>query len=147
MPGRYGPRRAALVAKWKARHQQVPSRVSVDSRDNGGPPPLGKAPSPRTAQDYFNSAEDARQQVDGPRALPLWVVAALAGHALAQVRVGDCYYHGLAGVAEPNYDTCSYWYGLALRQESADAWDRLGNQYMEGRGKARFLLLLRLFAR
>lgn len=65
-------------------------------------------------------------------ALKVWMPAAQAGDAKAQVNVGEIYERGLNG--EPNYEVAAFWYLKSAKQGDSRAQFNLGTLYEQGLG-------------
>jgi hypothetical protein len=65
-------------------------------------------------------------------ALKVWVPAAEAGDAEAQVNVGEIYERGLNG--EPNYEVAAFWYLKAAKQGNSRGQFNLGTLFEQGLG-------------
>ncbi|WP_444993958.1 caspase family protein [Aliikangiella sp. IMCC44359] len=65
-------------------------------------------------------------------ALKVWIPAAEAGDAEAQVNVGEIYERGLNG--EPNHKVAAFWYLKAAKQGNSRAQFNLGTLYEQGLG-------------
>ncbi len=74
----------------------------------------------------------AYDRADYQTALRVWMPAAEAGDAEAQVHVGEIFEKGLG--TEPNYDAAVHWYGKAAEQGNERALFNLGTLYEQGLG-------------
>ena len=64
--------------------------------------------------EYFTHGGKLSNESLGSYALPLYQIAANAGHPLAQVAVGLCAFYGIG--RDQNYEDARYWYNLAADQ-------------------------------
>jgi len=74
----------------------------------------------------------AYDRADYRSALNVWMPAAEAGEAEAQVNVGEIFERGLGGV--PNYEAAKIWYEKAAAQGNTRAQFNLGTLYEQGLG-------------
>lgn len=74
----------------------------------------------------------AFDRADYKTALKVWLPAAEAGDAEAQVNVGEIYERGLNG--EPNYKVAAFWYKKSADQGNSQAQFNLGTLYEQGLG-------------
>ena len=82
------------------------------------------------AADALDDGQAAIRRKDYAAAVKLLEPLARNGQAVAQLRLGELYYHG-HGVAENN-DTALTWFERAARQGLAAAQFQLGNMYAYG---------------
>ncbi len=86
----------------------------------------------------------AYDRADYKSALNVWMPAAKAGDAEAQVNVGEIFEKGLG--AEPNYEAAAIWYEKAANQGNERGLFNLGTLYEQGLGvKADKLKALNLY--
>lgn len=86
----------------------------------------------------------AYDRADYKSALKVWMPAAKAGDAEAQVNVGEIFEKGLG--AEPNYEAAAIWYQKAADQGNERGLFNLGTLYEQGHGvKANKLKALNLY--
>ncbi|WP_245792270.1 caspase family protein [Teredinibacter waterburyi] len=74
----------------------------------------------------------AYDRADYKTALNVWIAAAEAGDATAQVNVGEIFEQGAGG--EANYPAAVIWYKKAAEQGNARAQFNLGTLYEQGKG-------------
>lgn len=74
----------------------------------------------------------AYDRADYKTALKVWLTAAEAGDAEAQVNVGEIFEKGLG--AEPNYEAAVIWYQKAADQGNKQGLFNLGTMYEQGQG-------------
>lgn len=74
----------------------------------------------------------AYDRADYKTALKVWLTAAEAGDAEAQVNVGEIFEKGLG--AEPNYEAAVIWYQKAADQGNKQGLFNLGTMYEQGHG-------------
>lgn len=74
----------------------------------------------------------AYDRADYKTALKVWLPAAEAGDAEAQVNVGEIFEKGLG--SSPNYEAAMIWYEKAAAQENKRAQFNLGTMYEQGLG-------------
>jgi len=77
----------------------------------------------------------AYDRADYRSALNVWMPAAEAGDAEAQVNVGEIFERGLGG--QPNYEAARIWYEKAAEQGDTRAQFNLGTLYEQGLGVAK----------
>lgn len=77
----------------------------------------------------------AYDRADYRSALNVWMPAAEAGDAEAQVNVGEIFERGLGG--QPNYEAARIWYEKAAEQGNTRAQFNLGTLYEQGLGVAK----------
>ncbi|MES1943961.1 hypothetical protein PC39_07599 [Salinisphaera sp. PC39] len=74
----------------------------------------------------------AHDRADYKTALKVWMPAAEAGDAKAQVNVGEIFEKGLG--TEPNYEAAVIWYRKAAEQGNKRGLFNLGTMYEQGKG-------------